>query len=286
MINGFVDSFEFNYTMPNVTGLFRKKKFQKEMEKIMNDLGWGTFLLEQQRIVHSAHPLLSVALGQYFLESYGNERFKIRWIEPMPQTVQLETEPSSQLPHPQPHKQFPWSLEHDVEAGNSTITVDVHPENELRYEGERVIPIPVKSLDRFFAGCLPYVSEQQEQWFDEETFQLNSHNHLLKTIIKSISEMFLKSERPVYIIDETSWTAYIEHYICERGWGAAHVIDYDTLTYTLEFKIPMQIQFPYTLGLMCGMWERAHGRAYRISLVQENDTFVVKIQSLLEYENQ
>ena len=48
----------------------------------------------------------------------------------------------------------------------------------------------------------------------------------------------------------------------------------------------MQSQLPFTIGLLCGMWERAYGRAYGLSIRKENDTFVVQIQSLLDYENQ
>ena len=124
------------------------------------------------------------------------------------------------------------------------------------------------------------------KWFDTVSLEFDTLKHLLRAIIQSISGMFLKSEQPVYIIDASSWTAYIENYICERGWGGAQVTDYDTSDYTLELTMSMQSQFPFTVGLLCGMWERAHGRAYRLSMHQENDNFVVKIQSLLEYENQ
>ena len=37
LINGFVDSLEFNKTMSNITGVVSEKKFQKEMEHIMNE---------------------------------------------------------------------------------------------------------------------------------------------------------------------------------------------------------------------------------------------------------
>ena len=43
--------------------------------------------------------------------------------------------------------------------------------------------------------------------------------------------------------------------------------------------------FPLTLGMVVGMWERAHGRSSQITLREENDIFFVKIQSLLEYQN-
>ena len=286
LINGFVDALEFQNAMPSVNGLFRKKKFNKESEVISAQLGWGTFLLDHQNVVHSAHPLLSVALGQYLLEFYHGARFKIRWIESGPQTVQLQIEPSSQLPHPQPLEPFRWWQKQNFELVESSMTLDLHSEKELRFEGERVVLIPIESLNRFFLGCMPYIPQQDSSWFDGNSSQLDMHEHLLKVVLQSISDMFLNTEQPVYIIDESSWISYIEHYICERGWGIAVVTGYDTATYVLNLTIPMQSQFPYTLGLICGMWERAHGRAFQVSLRQENDSFAVQIQSLLAYENQ
>lgn len=285
-INGVVDSLEFKNTMPQLSGLFRKKKFKQESNRIESQLGWGTFQIENQRIVHSAHPLLSVALGQYLLEAFHDRRFKVRWVEPSPQTVQLETEASTALPHPKPLEALPWSTVRERENTDLSLIIDQHSLNELKFEGERVVLIPIESMERFLVGCLPYVPQQDVQWFDAHSCKFDTLEHLLRAIIQSISAMFLESEQPVYIIDESSWTAYIENYIGERGWGNAHVTGYDTSDFTLELTMSFQCQFPFTIGLLCGMWERAHGRAYRLSLHRENDTFIVKIQSLLDYKNQ
>ena len=285
-INGVVDSLEFKNTMPRVGGLFRKKKFKKETDQITGQLGWGIVQIEGQIVVQSAHPLLSVALGQYLLEAYHEQRFKVRWVEPRSQTVQLEIEASSDLPHPKPVESLPWSIIQQLKATDSTLMLDRHSQHELKFEGERVVLIPIESMDRFLSGCLPYAPQQDVEWFDAHSCNFDSHEHLLRAVIQSIAGMFLNSEQPVYIIDESSWTAYIESYICERGWGAAHVSSYDTLDLSLEVKMPMQSQLPFTIGLLCGIWERAHGRAYRLSLRKEKDTFVLQIQSLLDYENQ
>ena len=285
-INSIVDSLEVKNTMPRVGGLFRKKKFKQESDHIGGQLGWGTFQFEKQNVVHSAHPLLSVGLGQYLLERYHGKRFKVRWVEPRPHTVQIETEASPDLPHPKPIKPMPWSTVSETKSTNSSLKLDQHTQNELKFEGERVVLVPIESLVRFLFGCLPYVPQQDVQWFDATSCKFDAYEHLLRATIQSISSMFLKSEQPVYIIDESSWAAYIENYICERGWGNAQVSSYNASDYTLELTMSMQSQLPFTIGLLCGMWERAHGRAQRISLRQENGTFVVKIQSLLVYENQ
>lgn len=285
-INGVVDSLEFKNTMPRVGGLFRKKKFKKNSDHTTGQLGWGMFHIENQNIVQSAHPLLSVGLGQYLLEAYHEQRFKVRWVEPRSQTVQLEIEASSDLPHPKAAESLPWSSMQQLNPTDSSLMIDRHSQHELKFEGERVVLIPIESLDRFLSGCLPYASQQDVEWFDAHLCDFGAHEPLLKAVIQSIVGMFLKSEQPVYIIDESSWTAYIDNYICERGWGNADVTRYDASDYTLELTMPMQSQLPFTIGLLCGMWERAYGRAYRLSLRKENDTFVVQIQSLLDYENQ
>ena len=286
-INAFVDSFEFNDMLPQPTGLFRKKKFHTQLKQRTSLLGWGDVRLKEQKVVHSAHPLLSVALGQFALESFTEQRYKVRWIEPRSQVVQLETEVSTHLPSPQPPAPLPWSI--DIMPSTfepSSLKIEPHEHHELRFEGERILLIPMVSMERFLTACMPYVPQDNEVWFINESDSLSSHQDVLKIVIQSTSAMFLQSEQPVYIIDDSSWNAYVEHYLIERGWGSVHLRAYDASTFDLEIEIPMMKQLPFTLGLICGMWERAHGRSYQIIIRQENDTFIAKIQSLLEYQNQ
>ncbi len=286
-INACVDAFELNNTIKDIRGLFRKKKLRHEVERISSFLGWGLVEPEQKKILHSAHPLLSVALGHYVIELYHQQRYKIRWTEPRPQIVQLETESSPQLPLPQPHAKMPWSGERRTFTNEqSLLEFKVQEMNELRLEGERVVLIPLHSLERFFSGCLPYVPENQGDWFNNQDTGLGAHENLLKTIVRTTAEMFLSSEQPVYIIDQSSWDAYIEHCLRERGWGSIETKKYDSSTFEFEFSMSMASHFPLTLGVVVGMWERAHGRSSRIFLQEKNDIFLVKIESLLEYQNQ
>ena len=115
---------------------------------------------------------------------------------------------------------------------------------------------------------------------------MDPYENILKIIIRTTAEMFLSSEQPVYIIDQSSWDAYIEHCLRERGWGSIETRKYNPSTFDFEFSMPMMSHFPLTLGMVVGMWERAHGRSSQILLREENDIFLVKIQSLLEYQNQ
>ena len=96
--------------------------------------------------------------------------------------------------------------------------------------------------------------------------------------------MFLESNRPVYIIDESSWQSYIEHYLHEYGWGSFNVDLYDATTFELRVSLNKG-SIAVHARILCGMWERAHGRTYRISLNKENDIFHVKIHSFLDYQN-
>ena len=285
-INAFVDSFEFNKMLPQPTGMFRKKKFHAELDRRTSNLGWGSVLLKEQKVVHSAHPLLSVALGQFALESFTEQRYKVRWIEPRPQVVQLETEVSTPLPSPQPPASLPWSVENRPSTFESlSLEIESHENHELRFEGERILLIPMTSMERFLTACMPYVPQDNEVWFINESDALSTHQDVLRIVIQSTSTMFLQSEQPVYIIDDSSWNAYVEHYLIERGWGSVHLTAYDASTFDLEIEISMSKQLPFTLGLICGMWERAHGRSYQITIRQEKDTFIAKIKSLLEYQN-
>ena len=286
-INALVDTFELNNTIKDVRGLFRKRKLRQEVERISSLLGWGLVQLEEKRIVNSAHPLLSVAISHYTSELFYQQRYKLRWTEPRPQIVQIETEVTPQIPLPQEHAKMPWSGKRTASVFvQSPLKLDVQETNELRLEGERMVLIPIDSLERFFSGCLPYAPDSQHDWFDNQSTDLHAHENLLKIIIRTTAEMFLSSDRPVYIVDGSSWDAYIEHYLQERGWGSIEERIYNSSTFEFEFSMTKERHFPLTLGMLIGIWERAHGRSSQISIHEKNDIFRVKIESLLEYKNQ
>ena len=287
LINAFVDSLEIKNLLSPKRGLFGNKKFLSQLKGITETLGWGDVQLQTYSVSNSAHPLLSVALAQYALETYHIQRYKVRWTEPRIQTVQLEVEPSNQLPSPKAHNKFPWSDGPLPSQGKSPgVEFESRNSNELRIEGERVIVIPTRAIERFLMTCLPYAKREIVDWFNHEIDSFSEYEILLQTFVESVSEMFLHSERPVYIIDQSSWTSYIDHYLTKRGWGAVQILAYDADSLSLEVGLKLGANFPFTVGIICGMWQRAHGRAFKVRLKKDRDCFHAIIESLLEYQNQ
>jgi len=285
-VNAFVDSLELRGPLTGKRGLFAKRKFDNELKLLCRKLGWGFVHWEQQSVTQSAHPLLSVALAQYTLELYEQCRYKVRWIEPQPQMVRLELETSNNLPFPNAHEVPPWSKDEHGELNAARFPVlDTVNEYELKLDGERVVLVPLQAIERFLVACKPYTSSPSVMWFESNMTIVDSDQHLLQTTIKSVASMFLQSNRPVYIIDESSWQSYIEHYLHEYGWGSFNVTMYDATTFEFHASLNKGPLLPFTLGILCGMWERAHGRTYRIFLNEENDIFHVKIHSFLDYQN-
>ncbi|MBJ14783.1 MAG: hypothetical protein CMB70_05380 [Euryarchaeota archaeon] len=285
-VNAFVDSLELKGPLNGKQGLFAKRKFDKELKALCRKLGWGFVNREQRCVTQSAHPLLSVAFAQYTLELFEQCRYKVRWIEPQPQMVQLEIETSNNLPSPNTHEVPPWSKDEHRELNVARFPVlDAVNEYELKLDGERVLLIPLQAIERFLVACKPYASPPSLMWFESNIPMADSDQHLLQTTISSVASMFLESNRPVYIIDESSWQSYIEHYLHEYGWGSFNVIMYDATTFEFHASLNKGPMLPFTLGILCGMWERAHGRTYRVSLYKENDIFHVKIHSFLDYQN-
>ena len=285
-INAFVDSLELRRPLNGKRGLFAKRKFDNELKLLCRKLGWGFVNREQKCVTQSAHPLLSVALAQYTLELYEQSRYKVRWIEPQPQMVRLELETSNSLPSPNAHEVPPWSKDEHHELNVACFPeLDTVNEYELKLDGERVLLMPLQAIERFLVACKPYTSTSSVMWFESNMTMVDSNQHLLRTTIKSVASMFLESNRPVYIIDESSWQSYIKHYLHEYGWGSFNVTTYDPKTFEFHASLNKGPLLPFTLGILCGMWERAHGRAYRVSLNEENDIFNVKIHSFLDYQN-
>lgn len=285
-VNAILDSLEFKQILKPPRGMFGKKKFNSELTQLCSSLGWGEVAIAEQRVAHGVHPLLSVAFCQYVVETYHQQRYKVRWTEPYPQGVQLEVEVTASMPSPKPSNHFPWSRDKEnINFNTPSIEIEQHSNFDLRIEGERVLIAPIDAFDRFFSSCSPYTPNAHQDWFNYEKIQNTAVSNLLATIVKSIATMFLQSEQPVYIINETSWDAYIHHYLVERGWGKASEIDYDESTCELNASLEVNKNLPFTLGMLCGIWERAHGRSCRVELQQKNETFLVKIQSLLLYQN-
>ena len=285
-INAVVDSLEINHPLSSSRGFFWKKKFASEVNILTNTLGWGLVEIEQRRVVQGAHPLLSVAFGQFVIESYDQLRYKVRWVEPRAQTVQLELEATTDLPPPQIHNSFPWSSQSTGQTyQRSELKIHQNDNCELRVEGERIVLIPIQTMERFLTVCQPYAPETKEDWFSHSIEPISNNENIFKIIVKSIAAMFLKTEQPVYIIDQSSWDAYMDNYLAERGWGRVDILGYNTSSFELKFGINMGPHLPFTLGMVCGIWERAHGRAYRVDIQQESDIFLVKIESFLEYQN-
>ncbi len=287
LVNAVVDSLEIIQYLPTNRGIFWKKKFNSALHHLSSQLGWGSIEMNNQRVVRSAHPLLSVAVGQYAFERYHHSRFKVRWIEPRSQIVQLEFEPTSDLAAPQSHNPFPWSF--DARSQESGIPIDLvqsHNGNELQMEGERVLLIPTLALERFLSASVPYAPETKEGWFHHTIDSFASFENLLKITIKTTAAMFLQSEQPVYIIDRTSWDSYVEHYLVEVGWGHVTIVDYNASSLALHCTVNRGSNVPFTIGMICGLWERAHGRSYKINIQENNDMFSIEIESLLEYQKQ
>jgi hypothetical protein len=286
IVNAFVDTLEFKNLLRPKRGLFGGKKFQSELHSLSTTLGWGAVNLKSHLVINSAHPLLSVAFAQYVFETLEEKRFKVRWTEPRSQTVQLELDFSQPLPSPSPFDQFPWSNDSPIEhMDDSAITLECRDGHELLMEGERVVLIPTEAFERFFVACLPYTPIEKFDWFTHDIESFEPLETVLPTVIHSVSTMFLKGERPVYIIDESSWSAYFASYLNERGWGDVVLLGYNSETFELNATIKPCSSVPFTLGMICGMWQRAHGRAFQLHLTEKDDIFYLTIQSLLEYQN-
>ena len=286
IVNAFVDTLEFKTLLRPKRGLFGGKKFQSELNSLSTTLGWGAVSLKSHLVTNSAHPLLSVAFAQYVFETLEEKRFKVRWTEPRSQTVQLELESSQPLPSPSHFDQFPWSNDVPIQQiDDSAITLESGEDYELRMEGERVILIPTEAIERFMVACLPYAPAQDSDWFNHKIESFVPFDNLLPTVIQSVSMMFLEGERPVYIIDESSWPAYFMSYLNERGWGDVVLHAYSSVTFELNVSLKPSAGMPFTLGMICGMWQRAHGRAFQLHLTEKDDIFHLTIQSLLEYQN-
>ena len=252
--------------------------------------GSGSIDLTKNEIVNGAHSLFSVGLASYALEVFHQKRYKIRWNEPTPRVVQLSLDDNADLPPPSSIRPFPWSKILDVgtqiKSNALTDQLVIKEAGHLEVDGERFMIVPVSLLERFFSTCLPHAPRVMDA--DKIQYPDNwseSDNSILSVIISSVVDIFSRSERSVYINGKDSWDAYLRAYMFDQGWGGAILTSYDSDSYETILTLPKAPLFPFSIGLIAGIWERAHGREFKLVIAEENDSIKATICSLLAYEN-
>lgn len=289
-INSVVDDLEFHQRLSSPHGFFRKKKFLSELLNLANFYGGGSIDLFKKEIVNSANPLFSVGLASYALEVFHQKRYKIRWNEPTPQVVQLSLEINRELPPPRSVRPFPWSEKKlsvgIVESKPLSDLLVLKELGHLEIDGERHMILPVSLMERFSSTCLPHAPEMSDlDWIQCPSDWSNPDISIISLIISSVVELFSISERAVYITGKDSWAAYLNAYMSEQGWGDAAVLEYDPNSYETTLIFSKSSITPFSIGLVAGIWERAHGRKFHLNLKLIDSSVQVNIRSLLEFQN-
>ena len=290
-INSVVDDLEFHHRLASPTRFFKKKNFNTNLANLSHFFGSGRIDLSKKEIVNGAHPLFSVGLASYALEVFHQTRYKFRWNEPTPRVVQLLLENNTQLPPPRPIRSFPWSdkIEPTLESNmipfsNQLISKE---SGHIEIDGERYMLLPASLLERFVSSCLPHAPDMsQNNWIECPSLWSSSECSILALIITSIGELFSLSERSVYITGPESWDAYFRVYLLDQGWGHVTLVSYDVQSYDTILQIPRSPLAPFSIGLITSIWERAHGRKFKLIIGQEDELLQVSISSLLEYKVQ
>ena len=289
-INSVVDDLEYHNRLFLSKGFFKKKKFVHQVSNLTQFYGSGTVDLTKNQILNGAHSLFSVGLASYALEVFHQTRYKIRWNEPTPLMVQLSLETNSDLPPPSSVQPFPWSekLGEMSELNTDYLSGLLHVKKlgHLEIDGERHLIVPSSLLERFVSTCLPHAPDMSEaDWIQCPSDWSKSDASILALLIESTSELFSLSERSVYITAKESWKAYFQVYMSESGWGQGEVVSYDIHTFETIITFPKTSVTPFSIGLAAGIWQRAHGRKFRL-IIHDMDKFIqLNICSLLDYEN-
>ncbi|MCH1442743.1 MAG: hypothetical protein L7U53_02620, partial [Candidatus Poseidoniaceae archaeon] len=290
-INSVVDDLEFHQRLSPPHGLFKKRNFLSQLSHLTHFFGSGSIDLGKREINNGAHSLFSVGLASYALEVFHQTRYKIRWNEPSPRIVKLSLDANRELPPPNSVEQFPWSemsVERSLGASKPVSNLLVmKEEGHLEIDGERYMILPASLLNRFFSTCLPHVPDLSEvDWIQGPTDWSKTDLSMMSVIISSVVELFSVSERAVYITGKESWDAYLRTYLSEDGWGGATVLEYDSQSFSATFSFSQNSITPFSIGLVAGIWERAHGRKFKLNLRSSNGSIQVDIRSLLEYKNE
>lgn len=261
---------------------FGKNKIIQSMKVRWTSMGWGIHLPGIRRIQSPCHDSLSAGLGLAHHEHVDQQRYRMEWRQVHSDLVELDfTKRMEDIPTAPTVTSPEWV----VPIGLADIHTKPHEhEFEPRSFGffwgqQRSIFLPTSILHRLFESIMgrPFNSERRPREGLHVTGISENPTMLFKTLIESSSAMFDASDYSIFIQNQDDWESHLQHNIRSRGFGDVSVEDFamdesPTVRMTIRSPVPT-----FAIGLMVGMWERAHGSPCMCRVEISSDLLTVSL---------
>jgi len=288
LFNSCADEEEFQLRDNQIikTGWFKNSKNRRNLKSRWELLGWGEIDIDSKEIRTGLPSGIGPGLALAAMESYYDLRFKSEWKQKNQTEIDLQlTQDVKVLSPAKKHSSLPWSS-----SQNNIFESEQKIELESRnlgwsIDGEPMTVLPTSLFSRLFFSTLGFETSISREVLDSWTISGMDERFTNPLIIASYTtfQLFIESDKHVFIESIDSWAPLIDYYSSTWGWGGALDIQKTDKLGGVSIKFPANESLPFFIGLMMGIWYRSYGKKPKMSVFFENNICTLLIESLLDY---
>lgn len=256
---------------------FGKRKAKKRLQKRALEMGWGEF--GEASISGPAHDGLTVGFSLAHYEHMSKQRANVEWNQVSADMIHLEYSPKNEniTPAPTP-PHFPWFGSKDRGSSLRQLDVELDWRSSSFFNGdERSFFLPTHVFLHLFGSLLGRpLSEDFSSQYSLEVEESVDHASTFRAVIFATSQAFQANERPVYVQSANDWEGHFADRLTKRGFGKVRVeksiLDEDISIFSVHSPVA-----PVAIGLLIGMWHRAHGVFGEVKIEVDSDALLVSI---------
>ena len=256
---------------------FGKSKAKNRLHQRAMEMGWGEF--GDASVSGPAHDALTVGFSLAHHEHISQQRANVEWNQLNADMIHLEfsakNEPITPAPSP-PH--LPWFGSEPQGLSSGPLDIELDRRASSFFNGdERSFFLSSHVFWNLFGSLLGRpLSGDFSARFSLEIEESIEHASTFRAVIIAAIQAFEANERPVYVLSAGDWDGHFEDRLTKRGFGRVRVeqsiLDEETSLFSVQSPVA-----PVAIGLLIGMWQRAHGVVGEVKIELATDALLVRI---------
>ncbi len=256
---------------------FGKSRAKKRLQKRAMEMGWGEF--REVSISTPAHDGLAVGFSLAHHEHISQQRATVQWNQVSADLIHLDFSAKNEniTPAPSPPR-LPWFGSEHQGLSSSPLNLELDRRSSSFFNGdERSFFLPTHVFLHLFGSLLGRpLSEDFSSQYSLEVEESVDHASTFRAVIFAASQAFQANERPVYVQSASDWEGHFADRLTKRGFGKVRVeksiLDEDISIFSVHSPVA-----PVAIGLLIGMWHRAHGVFGEVKIEVDSDALLVSI---------
>ena len=239
---------------------FGKSSVKSRLRQRAVDMGWGLF--GDGQIIGPVHDAMTVGFSLAHHEHINQTRATIEWKQATSELIQLVYSHKDEVVTAvSPPRRLPWFGELHASSPTRTLTTDFdHRAYGFFHGEERSFFLSVQVFLYMFESILGRpLSQDSVPSFSLEVHGVSEHEQTFQSLVRAACAAFEQNNRPVYVQTKDDWGGHLDRFFTERGFGRVLVQEsiLDGVPRSI-FTVHSPIT-PYSVGVLVGMWQRAHG---------------------------